>query len=165
MLTVENIRKLITNSFLDSLQLDKGITEFFTIGDYSIGISYETGDKSDLSCEEKRYILNIFAGSEYINISYLPGNNGLNDTVYQELVDKWNHFVDIKKIIVERIQENASVIEIEDILGEQITGNLVEDLDTHLENALYELTDDGFAEIIMKYLTPAEIGNICKLSL
>lgn len=54
--------------------------------------------------------------------------------------------VDIKDIVVERIRENASNAEIEDILGEQITGDLVEDLETHLGNALYELTEEGFAE-------------------
>lgn len=165
MLTVKKIRELLTDFFLESLALDSGIVEFFGIDKYSIAISYETGDKSDPYCEDTRYIFNLFNDGEYININYYPGDKGLNDTVLQEVVNRWNELVDIKDIVVERIRENASNAEIEEILGEQITGDLVEDLETHLGNALYELTEEGFAETLMKYLTPVEIGNICKLSL
>lgn len=48
MLTVKKIRELLTDFFLESLALDSGIVEFFGIDKYSIAISYETGDKSDL---------------------------------------------------------------------------------------------------------------------
>lgn len=163
MITAEIIQKLVNPSLLDSLEKDKGITEFFRFGDYCMGISFETDDESDINSE--RYIFNVFAGPEYLNVGYYPQNKGLNMTVYMELAEVWNKVVNIKRIVAERIQLNASTNEIEEILGEQISADLVEDLETHLVNAFYELDEDAFGKLMMNYLTPIEIGNLCKIAL
>ena len=71
MLTISKLRNLLNENFLNSLQKNQGITEFFMIGNISIGISYEDGNIEDGE-EEDRYILNLFLGDEYLNISYEP---------------------------------------------------------------------------------------------
>ncbi len=164
MLTVEKIKKILTKNFLKSLNKNTAITIFFSFDEYEIGVSYETGNPT-LSQEKEIYVFYIFTGYESIKIDYVYGNQGLNDDVFQKLVDTWNEIVNIKKILVERIQTNSSMTEIEEILGEQISGDIVEALEDHIETALYEINDHSLGKLILQHLSPSEIGNVFKMIL
>ena len=67
-MTESRMHSIISDE-LQTMKLDKGIYEFHKEGDLSIGVSYETFDTAecpDMSCG---YIVNLFDGDEYINIT------------------------------------------------------------------------------------------------
>lgn len=131
-LTLNKMKKILKRQInFKSLKKDSGITEFLEFAGYSIGISYETGENG-----QDVYIFNIFdEKSNYINVK----GNDLSNSTLKELVKEWNKVVNVKKILIDRIQENYNFLQIEDILGEQISSDIVENMDEHISQAFDEL--------------------------
>ena len=68
---------------------NEGIYESSTIGEISIGLSYEDSDEG-----QEVYIYNLFVDGEYINISDRGTNeNPLPDSILDELTNAWNDLI------------------------------------------------------------------------
>lgn len=159
MLTISKLRNLLNENFLNSLQKKQGITEFFMIGNISIGISYENGNIEDGE-EEDRYILNLFLGDEYLNISYEPSEKGLNDIVLNEVCDVFNHFFNIRSYLAEEVCLNFSKEEIKSLFGEVLNSEQIEEEIEELANKPIELS-----HIFSRCFHSDELGNMLFLLL
>jgi len=108
-MTESRMEEILGNDvYFDQLEKDGGIFEFFSLGDLSIGISYESEGPDGEAMD--RYIYNLFYQDEYINVpGYGTKEDQIPDAVIKELVEKWNDVLEHSKLmetgsLEERIQ-------------------------------------------------------------
>ena len=154
MLTVSKLKNLLNEEFLSSLKKNEGITEFFMIGDISIGISFEDGDVN-VGEEEERYILNVFFNGDYINIDYEPSEKGLNDTVLNEVCKKFNDFFDVRTYLASEGYLNYTEEEMEKLIG---TIKNPDELYKNIEKLANKPVE--LYQMFEKCFSPEEIGNM-----
>lgn len=81
-----------TNFPYNELKKNKGISEFYTDGPMSIGVSFEDCDIDDRN--EEVYVYNLFYRDQYIDISSTSGYGRPNDLLPLEVLNHlcmvWN---------------------------------------------------------------------------
>lgn len=93
-MTLHRMRDIIIDShFTHFCKLGKGIYEFHREGDLSIGVSYETFDAAECPDMPCGYIVNLFDGDEYINIT---GHFASPLDAVPAITDAWNKALDEK---------------------------------------------------------------------